>query len=66
DLETKGDKIFFRIFNTKPAIKQQTEQGALGLENVKKQLELLYPDAHSLQINDGNDGFLVSLIVKQY
>jgi len=33
----------------------------IGLKNVKKRLQLLYPDAHTLRINDANDIYSVHL-----
>ncbi len=52
-VENKENKLFFELRNTKPEILQDTvERKALGLTNVKKQLELLYPDKHQLNIID--------------
>jgi len=36
----------------------------IGLENVKKRLNLLYPDAHELRINQTENSFEVSLTMK--
>ena len=38
-----------------------TDHGGLGLENIKRQLELLYPGKHSLAIKDMKDSFAVEL-----
>lgn len=46
------DCIKFSIRNDKPAIKRQTEKGGIGLKNVRRRLELLYPEKHSLHIED--------------
>ena len=39
-------------------------EGGIGLENVMKRLELLYPGAHQLDIDEGVDQFKVSLRLK--
>ena len=36
----------------------------IGIANVRKRLELLYPDKHSLRITDEEDVFVVTLKVK--
>jgi len=68
-LTEKKDNIVFSIYNTKPTIaiestKPTTE--ALGLKNVKQQLELLYPNNFDLQIDDKNDGYSVNLILNTF
>jgi sensor histidine kinase YesM len=35
----------------------------IGIENVKKRLQFLYPDKHELKINDEGDFFVVSLLL---
>jgi LytS/YehU family sensor histidine kinase len=38
--------------------------GGIGLNNVRRRLELIYGQDHSLQIIDGHDTFLVVLKIK--
>lgn len=38
--------------------------GGIGLKNVRRRLELLYPNAHSLVIHDKPDSYIVSLKLK--
>jgi two-component system LytT family sensor kinase len=42
-----------------------TEQhGGIGMNNVKRRLELLYPDAHQLKIDDKENVFMINLKLK--
>jgi LytS/YehU family sensor histidine kinase len=50
-VENKGNKLFFELKNTKPDLQLEiNERKSLGLSNIKKQLELLYPNKHQLNI----------------
>lgn len=68
-LSQQNCDIVFSIYNTKPEVyvengHQKTE--GLGLENVKKQLELLYTDHYDLQLDDSLHSYAVTLRLKQY
>jgi sensor histidine kinase YesM len=60
----EGDELCFSCINSKPERAAHSEVGGLGLLNVKRRLELLYPEQHSLFIVDGNDIFTVNLKIK--
>lgn len=62
-LTAQGDQLYFETVNSK-GIKQKkgkTEREGVGMQNVMKRLELLYPDSHHLNIEDADDFFKVSL-----
>ncbi len=40
---------------------EETGSGGIGLENVKKRLELIYPDRHELNINKSNGEFVITV-----
>ncbi|CAN5162247.1 sensor histidine kinase [soil metagenome] len=42
------------------------EPGGIGLTNVKKRLQLLYPEQHRLEINQTDDVFTVELIITNF
>lgn len=52
----------FDCINSKPFLKTQNfKKGGLGLVNVKRRLELLFPDQHYLYIDDKQEQFRVEL-----
>jgi len=65
ELITENDSITFKIRNSKPFVKIESRTEKLGLKNVKKQLELLYPEAQDLQILDTQKEYSVTLTLKQ-
>ncbi|WP_422108067.1 sensor histidine kinase [Winogradskyella sp.] len=68
-LNTDDEQISFSITNTKPAAiigHADQDNDALGLDNITKQLHLLYPKAHELKINDSTDAYNVQLNIPAY
>jgi LytS/YehU family sensor histidine kinase len=54
-LSKKGDDIVFKVFNTKENYNghQLMDHKGIGIVNVKRRLQLLYPLKHELTINSG-------------
>lgn len=54
NLTSYNKELTFNITNTKPKTRKTISQksGRIGLNNLIKQLELLYPDSHELLISD--------------
>ncbi|MES2457245.1 MAG: sensor histidine kinase [Bacteroidota bacterium] len=67
DIEVTDDLMHFRLQNSKPlsAIGQsiQDYQGGIGLKNVERRLQILYPERHSLQMNSLKDRFEIDLTI---
>lgn len=61
DIEANADGIQFKIKNN--YTKELSSSDGIGLENIKKRLELLYPNQHNLNINQDKNDFIVSLII---
>ena len=60
--EVKVDKLQFVCRNSKSE-KSNEEKGGVGLENVRKRLDLLYDNNYTLHIDDMADIYSVSLVV---
>jgi len=62
-LSYKNGNLTFKVFNTKDAFINKAEKASgLGITNVKRRLELLYPDKHELNINEREENYEVTLI----
>lgn len=52
-IELEGKECVYIVKNSKPTVKNETgEKSGIGLQNVKRRLELSYPDKHQLKIED--------------
>ncbi|PQJ69296.1 histidine kinase [Polaribacter butkevichii] len=61
-LKVDVDYLFFEIENSSK--EKEDINGGIGLENIKKRLEMLYPKKHQLEIIDKKDVFKVSLKIE--
>ncbi|MCC8409984.1 histidine kinase [Mucilaginibacter sp. UR6-1] len=64
NLSVNGNVLKIKASNSKPEqVKSNADRhfGNIGLQNVKKRLELLYPRQHSLKILDDDEAFLIVL-----
>lgn len=62
-LSSSANEIKFILKNNFPLEDSGKISSGIGLENVKKQLGLIYPRKHMLKINVENDIFLVELLI---
>lgn len=65
DIDIKVSDLGMLVFECKNSFQQVTNTDSLskgiGLQNVKKRLQLLYPNAHELTINDSGEEYNVHL-----
>lgn len=67
NLSTHKNHIDFKIVNTKPKNtfrKKEIQQDSIGLQNVKRQLELLYKNKYSLDLNETKTSYSVTLKIE--
>jgi two-component system, LytTR family, sensor kinase len=55
----------FTLENSKAPARESNISGGIGLTNVRRRLELMYPDAHSFQTMDSDDSFMVVLKIQK-
>ncbi|SKB80925.1 sensor histidine kinase [Dyadobacter psychrophilus] len=64
DLRVNKSSLKMDIENSKPAIHVPVGKGGIGLDNLRKRLELLYPAKHTLKTQDKGNSFLVNLEIE--
>ena len=65
DLKASSDEMVFKVENSSlegTLVKDST--GGIGLENVRKRLEILYPKTHDLEISKTNQSFAITLKIR--
>ena len=60
-IDAKGNTIVFKCVNRISSKQKDDKNSGIGLENTRKRLELLYPDNHTLSIEEKLDYFIVNL-----
>jgi LytS/YehU family sensor histidine kinase len=64
DLKTTSSTIHFKVCNSLPASSIKVDSiGGIGLENVRKRLQFLYPKRHRLEILNTDNSFNVDLTI---
>ncbi|MFK7935710.1 MAG: sensor histidine kinase [Saprospiraceae bacterium] len=60
----EAEQINFKVINSKPERPTNHLAGGIGLNNVKRRLELLYPSSHELKIQDTEKEYQIELIIQ--
>jgi len=61
NIELDQNDLYFSIYNNKPAVKPLHSKRGIGLENITKRLQLLYPHSHSLIIEETAEIFTIKM-----
>lgn len=63
NIDIENDNLNFSVENSVGPKKKQT-RGGLGIENVKRRLELLYPNKHELEFGESKKGYKINLSIE--
>jgi hypothetical protein len=64
-IQTGNEWLDFKLKNSQPPVhEKQEERKKIGLQNVRKRLELLYPGKHQLDIQSSEKYFTVNMKIK--
>ncbi len=62
NISKKGEQLEFKVRNSKPQVLEKlSTKESIGLKNIRKQLELLYPKAYDLIIENKSTSFSANL-----
>jgi two-component system, LytTR family, sensor kinase len=65
DLRTNEERIRFNVVNSiSPKKIELTPNSGIGLRNVKRRLEVLYPDRHELTVTSQQDVYTIELVIE--
>lgn len=64
DLEIKKDHLKYAVINSSFPEKDSITDSGIGLENLKKRLEILYPNNYNLDIVEENNSHIARLTIK--
>lgn len=66
NLTIRGDILHFSVRNSIHAVNQEMEETntGLGLRNVRRRLELLFPNTHEFQVQDSDKTFEIKLTLR--
>jgi hypothetical protein len=62
-IQADENMLHFTLVNSKPGSKKPSAAGGIGLNNVEKRLELLYPGRHLLKIESSINTFTINMQV---
>jgi len=67
DIKEENKNILFKVWNTKSQHQgglTDAHKEGIGLSNTRRQLNLIYPERHELEIKDEAKSFGISLVIK--
>lgn len=64
DVTMQGPAMALKLMNSKAPQQHKWEAHGIGIDNVRRRLELLYPQKHTLEITNQQDVFVVDLMLQ--
>ena len=64
DLKVTSGELHFHVENTIHLMGKTRKKGGIGLKNIRKRLELIFPDRHDLMIENDGSNFTVDLKIQ--
>jgi two-component system LytT family sensor kinase len=66
DVSRNANQLLFKIENSRDVLPEETSPvpGGIGLANVRKRLELIYPHQHELKVIEGLNAYLLILKIQ--
>jgi len=64
-LTITDESIYLNVKNRIGIFREPTKNSGIGLENIRNQLELIYPDLHILEVENDGENYEVSLTIYQ-
>ena len=61
--DVEKNRLHFSVLNSKIVVATSSKREGMGLENVKRRLNLLYPNSHILEIEDSEKTYGVNLTI---
>tara|TARA_R110000744_G_scaffold84065_1_gene164672 strand:- start:219 stop:1253 length:1035 start_codon:yes stop_codon:yes gene_type:complete len=65
NLDVTDESVFLNVKNKIGIFKEPTSNSGIGLENIRNQLELIYPALHKLEVKNDGENYEVSLTIYQ-
>ena len=63
-IDSHADHVVIKVENSKSGENGVKREEGIGITNVKRRLDLLYPDRHELKIMNGEETYLVILSIR--
>ena len=63
-MKTSNGTLYFQTRNSKHHLQEKDQASGIGLQNVQRRLNLLYPERHLLKITETETEYMVDLKIQ--